>query len=366
MKIPETVETTGTLRSAEIVELRARVRGFLKTRHFDSGRVVKANDLIFTIDPREYEAEVRRAEAQLAADQARLEYAQSELKRFSALAEREVAAQQEMARAQSENASAAAQVKLAEAQLEKARLDLEFTEIRSPINGRLGIITIEPGQLVGAGEATLLAHVASEDRFYATHTIDEATLLKIRRCAEGRRPGEQGRPALIVRMGLKDQQGYPYQGEFHAGEIGLDSQTGAIQVESVFHNTDQMLLAGLFVRLQALYGETEALTVPETAMLRDQRGPYVLVVNAEDVVERRDVPATRVFERKLIVSAVTHGLSNGAASGPANGTANGAAALRGDERVIVNGLQRARPGLKVKPVESAAPAAGQTASIARP
>ncbi len=338
---PDVLEFTGALRPSETVEIRARVRGFLKERHVAGGSVVNEGQLLFTIDPREYQAAVLRAEAQVGVMKARADFTEIELRRVQDLIARDAASRSEFDRVRTERDSAIAQVALAEAELAATRLNLEFTEIRAPITGRISIITIEPGQLVGAGDATLLAHVADEKRFYATYSLDEARLMRTRRAFQGRRPGEQGRDNLAVYMGLSDREDFPYVGQFTAADIGLNPQTGSITVEAIFENTDGLLLPGMYVRLRTPIGEQQVLTVPDVAVMRDQRGPHLLVVEAENKVGRRDVTPGQLLGRRRALLP----------------DESGKFPLAEQERVIVNGLQRARPGMVVKPLTAEALAA---------
>lgn len=328
--VPVTLEFTGTTRAKESVEIRARVRGFLQKKHVEGGRRVKAGDVLFTIDPREFDAAVKQAQANVEARAAALKLAQLTLDRTKDAASRGAANASEIDRAEAERDAADAQMELAEAQLERATLDLEFTTIKAPISGRLGFIPIDEGQLVGATEPTLLTTIVNDDVIYAAYDIDERTLLRLRQENEYRRPGEDGRGALVVRMGLANDVGFPIVGRYDKGEPGVNPQTGTIRIESIFENPNGRILSGQFARLQAVFGERESLLVPDVAIQSDQGGRYVLVVNEKDVVERRNITVGPIVDR---MRPIETGLDE-------------------NERVIVNGLQRARPGMPVKPVEA--------------
>lgn len=362
--VPELLELTGMTRADQAVEVRARVRGFLDKKHVESGRRVKAGELLFTIDPREYEARVRQAEADLEAKAAALRLAEVTKERMTQAVSSNAASQLELDRATAERDAAAAQVALAEAAVQSAQLDLEFTQIRAPIDGRLGFTPIDAGQLVGSGEATLLATIVNDARIFATYQIDERTLLRLRRENANRRPGEDGRDNLVVRLGTANDTGFPFEGRYWSSDNIVDQSTGTIKVEAVFDNPDGALIPGLFVRLQSPLGEKPAVLVPDVAVQRDQTGAFVLVVDDQDTVQRINVDTGPVFERMRPVTVregATLPTKEGEAKAPLSST------LSSQSWVIVNGLQRARPGAKVRPIgrdqsPAAAPAPSAPAS----
>lgn len=326
--IKDTLEFTGTTRGLETIEVRARVRGFIEKRHVAGGQRVKAGDLIYTIDAREFAAQVRAAEADVEVKEAQLRLAEVTLTRVTEAKSTGAVSQIEVDRAAAERDAARAQVELSKAMLSQRRLDLEFTQVKSPINGRLGIVDIDPGALVGAGEATLLATVINDEKVYADYTIDEQTIIGLRRRFEYKRPGEDGRPLLVVNLGLAGDEGFPYAGAFSKSDNAIDSQTGTIRIESIFDNPRGEILPGSFVRLQAVFGEKQAMLVPDVAVQSDQRGRFVLTVGKEEKVEPVYVQVGGLVGRRRVIDS----------------------GLPADARVIVNGLQRARPGAVVKPI----------------
>lgn len=343
--VPITLELTGTTRGVEAVEVRARVKGFLQKKLVEGGRRVKAGELLFEIDPRTFEAVVRESEAELSTRKANKRLADVTVERIDRAAKANAASQQELDKATADRDAAQAQVELAEARLQTAKLDLEFTKVRSPINGRLGIVPIDEGTLVGASEPTLLATVINDEKVYAVYDIDERTVLGLRKLNENRRPGEDGRPNLKIRLGMTNETGYPHLGEFHKADNTVNTGTGTVRVEAIFDNADGTILPGSFVRIQPILGERDALMVPDVAVLQDQSGRYVLIVGADGVVERVPVRATGPSYARLLpieeVLAEPLAGSAGASGQPAK------ARLSADTAVIVNGLQRARPGEKV-------------------
>lgn len=331
--VPVTLDMTGTTRGVEAVEVRARVRGFVQAKHVEDGQAVKAGDLLFTIDPREFNAAVQEAQAEVDTRRANLRLAEVNLSRVRQSIEQRAANETELDRATAERDAAHAQVSLAEARLARADLDLEFTSVRAPIDGRLGLRTTEVGQLVGAGEATLLATIVNDTRVYATYHLEERRLLELYHGHESRRPGEDGRPNLVALLGMADEEGYPHEGRFHKASNTVDPGTGTVAIEAVFDNPKRAILPGLFVRIRVLYGEEEVILIPDTAVLSDQRGRYVLVVNEQNVVERRDVTVGAVFDRRRAIRS----------------------GLDAESWVVVNGLQRARPGSAVNARRPGAP-----------
>lgn len=336
--IPMTIDATGTTRGIQTVQVRARVEGFIQEKLITGGERVTAGDLLYRIDPRTFAATVEQAEAELATAEAELRFAELTVGRIASASDRGAATGYEVERTTAERDAAKARMDLAAARLESARLDLEFTEVRAPITGRVGIQTVDLGQLVGASDPTLLATVVNDSTIYATYTLDERQLLEQRQCYQNRRPGEDGRPDLVVMMGLVTDTGYPHEGRYRRTENEVDPATGTITAEAEFANPDGAIIPGLFVRLRAVLDEQEALLVPDTAVAADQAGRYVLVVNDEGVVERRNVTVGPVFDR---LRRIDDG-------------------LEADARDIVNGMQRARPGIAVTALTEDGAAAGST------
>jgi RND family efflux transporter MFP subunit len=344
--IPETMEFTGLTRGVEVVEVRARVRGFLQKKHVQGGTRVKAGDLLFTIDPRTFQAVVNSAQAEVTARQASLKLAEVTLERTRQALASNAVAQQELDRAQAERDAATAQVDLAKAALQTAQLDLEFTQVRAPIDGRLGIITLDEGQLVGAGEATLLGTIINDSQIWAEYDISERDLLELRARYNNRRPGEDGRAELPVQMAQAIDTDFPFKGRYAMGDNTINPTTGTVRIRAIFDNPNGAIVPGAFVRLRAVFDNRDVILVPDVAVLRDQSGSYVLTVDAAGKVTRKDVVPGSLTERMRVVS-------------PAPGEK---APLTVNDQVVVVGVQRARPGATVKPVPAAnagsAPAPG--------
>lgn len=326
--VPETIESTGTLRGAERVDVRARVRGYIQESHVDGGERVRQGDVLFTIDPRAFEAAFERARAQVEQRGVDLQLAELEVARFDELVRKGTTTQRELDLRVATRDAALAAVELATAELRLAELELEWTTIRAPISGRVDVgPPPEVGELVGGQgqEQMVLCTIIDDSQVYATYPLDEATLQRMRRANRGAAAGQDGPPAYPVRLGTIEDAGYPHQGTFAHADNTVNPDTGTITVEALFDNAAGHLMPGLFVRVQAIVGEREVMLVPEAAVLQDQRGRFVWVVGPDDVVARADVRVGPVVDGRRVIEA----------------------GLARDARVIVSGVQRARPGAKV-------------------
>ena len=334
--VDETIESTGSTRAAERVEIRARVGGILAARHVKPGARVEKGEHLFTIDPRPFQAAVDRARATLTAREITLKLAELEVGRVEELVRTRTGTQRELDQRLSAREGAKADIDLAAAELRMAELDLEWSVVRAPIRGRLSAPLPDPGGLVSK-DMTLLATIVNDEKVFATYTLDERTLMTQRRRNEGKRPGEDGRPELRILLGLIDDEGYPFEGRYDHADNQVDPATGTILIEALFDNPTGMIQAGQYVRLQAILGQREALLLPETAVLQDPRGRFVLVVGEDGVVQRKDVKAGKQVGRRRVVES----------------------GLPDEAWVVVDGLQRARPGTKVvaRPQAPAADAA---------
>lgn len=338
--VPDALVFTGVTRGLETVEVRARVKGFIQAKHVRDGQRVRAGDLLFTIDPREFEATVRQAEAEVATRLATLKLAELQLDRTRDLFHRQVETQLKLDTDTAERDRAAAQLALARAQLENAQLDLTFTEVRALIDGRLSLRTIDVGQLVGMNEATLLGSIINDSQVYATYSIDERKLLELRDESRQKSPGEDGRPELEVRLALLSDDGFPHIGRFAQADNRVDPNTGSMLVEAIFPNPEGRILPGLFVRIQFIRSEQRRILVPDVAVQNDQNGKFVMVVDEKNMAERRDVRVGQLVDRLRVVE---DGLEPGA-------------------WVVINGVQRARPGAAVTPKRVELPLPAATAS----
>jgi multidrug efflux system membrane fusion protein len=330
-EIEELIEATGVTRGSESVAIRARVSGFIAARHVEAGTRVKKGDLLLTIDQRPFEAAVRRAEAEVASRTADVGISQVNRDAVKRSFDQQVATELELKRTEAALESAQAQLAVSQAALDSAKLDLSFTEIRAPINGRLGIEVVEMGELVGSSSPQPLATIIDDSVIYARYTIDEASVLDMREEMAHRRPGEDGRAEIPVRMGLGSGTDFPFLGKHLRGDNTFDAQTGTVTVEAIFDNANGAILPGLFARIQGILGSIPATLVPDVAVLADQTGRYLLVVNQQNQVERLNVVTGRVINRMRVITSPK---------------------LDPELRVIVNGLMAVQPGMTVVPSDA--------------
>jgi len=323
-------EYTGRVAAVESVEIRAQVSGYLDAVHFKDGALVKKGDLLFVIDPRPFKAALDEARADLSAARVRLELATSELIRARKLATEKLIAEESLDVKVKAKREAEASLEAATAAEQAAALNLEFARIRAPISGRIGRALVTAGNLVNGGgqEPTLLTTIVSVDPVYVYFTADERAFLRYMRLAEeGIRPSSRDVPNP-VRLQLADEEGFPHQGQMDFVDNQVDPATGTMQGRAVFPNPDGELTPGLFARVQ-LRGEGpyQALVVPDQAVATDQAQRIVYVVGADDVVSARPVTLGRTLGGLRIIRG----------------------GLKADERIVINGIQRVRAGVKVSP-----------------
>lgn len=324
------LEYTGNTVALEFVDIRARVAGFLQKISFKPRAKVKAGELLFVIDPRQYEATVKEAQGKLDAQKASSKMAQTELQIAQQLESKEAISALKLEKQAAQRDAARAEVELAQADLDKAKLDLEWTQVTSPIDGRVSRNLVDVGNLVGATEKTLLTTVVNDSYIYAYFNIAELDLLPILRKFIDKEESIKIPKTVPVFMGLADEKGFPRKGNLDFADTKLDQGTGTIQVRGIFPNHDGLLMQGMFVRVRVPIEEKKALLIPEIAVQFDQGGKYVLVAGADDVVLQKRIKTGESVDDMRVVD---EGLSTG-------------------DRVIVLGTQRARPGGKVKPTVS--------------
>ncbi len=331
--VTDYLEFTGNTQAFNTVKLRARVEGFLEKVLFQDGDRVKKGQVLFIIQQNTYQAKLQQAEAEVLAQKARLEHAQTEFVRFSSLLRQKAAAQTDVDRWRYERDAARAAVLAGEANRELAKLNLSYTTVVAPFDGRIDRRLKDVGNLVGAGEETVLAEINQIDPIYAYYTINERDLLQVMAHAQ-ESPEEAEKGKWPIYMGLANQPGYPYEGYLDFAAITVNPNTGTLLLRGVFPNPQAMILPGLFARLRAPVHATQrsALLVPQEAIGFDQLGPYVLLVNDKNVVERRSVTLGAVFDKLQVIQE----------------------GLKGPEQVIVDGLLRAIPGRQVHPELAAA------------
>lgn len=321
---------TGRFEAAERVEIRARVSGYLDTVTFEDGDLVEEGALLFEIDPRPFEAVVRRAEAAVESAKATRTLAEIEFERAEQLAERNVGTVQDVDRTRAALTEAEAQVRVAEAELAQAELDLGFTRIEAPFPGRISSTEVDAGNLVigGASQPTLLATIVRIDPIYFSFTASEADFLRYARLVNsGERPSPRN-DAYPVSVRLMDEDDFLHEGDLDFVNNEIDPNSGTISVRAVLSSPQTYIVPGLFGRIRVPAStEYEALLIPDTAILSDQARKIVMLVDGEGNVSPRPVVPGALYRGLRVVRG---GLSP-------------------DDRVVVNGVQRARPGSTVTP-----------------
>ncbi len=314
------VDLTGTTASSRTVDLVARVTGYLQSVNFQEGSFLEEGKLLFVIEPKPYEQ-------QLALAQAALDRAKSEYERQVSLIASNATSVANVEKWRSERDQAAAQVEL-------AKINLGYTHVTAPFPGRISRRLVDPGNLVGPGATVKLATLDQVAPIYVNFTLNERDALRIREAARQRGHDPQFlQGKMPVWIGAENEQGHPQEGTLDYIDTGVDPSTGTVLMRASFTNGNYQLFPGLFARVRLSFGVGEPmLVVPNSAMGNDQEGDYVLVVAADGVVARRAVEK----------GPLTH---NGCAI---------RTGLSASDRVIVNGLVRARPGTKVTPVDDTA------------
>lgn len=320
---------TGFTQAVESVEIRARVEGVLESFKFISGTMVKKGNLLFVIERKSYEAKLKQAQADLVKAKAQRELATTTLKRKESAYRERAVSELTVLEAKAGVNEADAEVKGAEAAVDIARIQLSYTKIYSPITGRISRNMVDPGNLVGAGgDKTFLAKVLKYDPIYVYFNIDERSMLMFKRYRRTMNEQNISSDKIPVEMGLEGDTGYPYKGIGNYKQNEMDRSTGTLEVRAIFNNADMFLIPGLFARIRIPHMvDRNALLVPEYALSTDQRGKYLIVVNSDNVVEYRPVKTGILVDGMRVIKK---GIKQG-------------------ERIIVEGLLRARPGVKVNP-----------------
>jgi multidrug efflux system membrane fusion protein len=321
--VVETQEFSGRLEAIEHVQIRSRVSGFITAVNFKPGSEIKKGDVLFVIDPRPFEADAEHAEASAASARAKADLARIELTRSEHLLAEKAIAQREFDEASSNLKQLDADARAAQAAYDAAKLNLSYTQVRSPIDGRVSKAEITIGNLIDP--TALLTSVVSNDRIYASFDGDEDTFLRVRAAAHDGEP-------VTVKIGLANETGFPHEGKLEFVDNQLDTQTGSVRMRAVFANSDNMLVPGLFARVQVQGGNgskelTKALLINDRAVGTDQNYKFVYVVDGESKAEYRRVTLGQETDGLRVVRD----------------------GLKAGEKIVVNGLQRVHPGAPITP-----------------
>jgi len=322
-------EFSGRLEAVERVDIRSRVAGTIQATHFREGALVKKGDLLLTIDPAPYAAEVEHADAQVAAAQARVAQAKGEHERSQRLWSEQAISKREFDERVNSQSEADANLRGARAALQTARLSLDYTQVRAPVSGRVGKLEVTIGNLVAAGPgAPVLTTLVSVSPIYASFDADEQAVAKALKDAGGGTAGARNLDRIPVQMGTAASADTPFEGKLQLVDNQVDAKSGTVRARAVFDNPDGQLMPGQFARIRMGQATAaQALLVNERAVGTDQNKKFVMVVGADNKAQYREVTLGAAVEGLRVVKS----------------------GLQANERIVVNGLQRIRPGALVAP-----------------
>nr|WP_177345329.1 efflux RND transporter periplasmic adaptor subunit [Pseudomonas sp. LPH1] len=335
--VPVFSDLPGRTNAYLVAQVRARVDGIVLRREFTEGANVEAGQRLYKIDPAPYVAALNSAKATLARAQANLVAQNAQVERYKVLVAGNAISQQNYDNAVAAHAQAAADVASGQAAVEKAQINLGYTDIVSPITGRIGLSQVTPGAYVQAGDATLMATIQQLDPMYVDLTQSSVDGLKLRTDIQEGRLQTQGSNAATVTLTLENGRSYEEVGTLQFSDVSVNQSTGSVTVRAVFPNKNNTLLPGMFVRARLEEGvNNNAMLVPQTGITHDQAGrPITMVVGADNKVSLVTLTTAGTSGSNWVV---TSGLKPG-------------------DQVIVQGVQKARPGDQVKPVPADLPAA---------
>ena len=326
--ITEWDEYTGRFTPLETVEIRARVSGFIDSVHFHEGQIVKKDDLLFVIDQRPYQIAVEQAKADIERAQAKLDIGTQDVNRATPLLQSQTLTEREFDTRKSVQRDAAGQLASANAALKQAQLNLEWTEVRAPIGGRISDKRVDAGNLISGGQtgATLLSVIVAIDPIHFVFDGSEADYLHyLRLAAAGTRPSSRDAPNPVA-VRLADETDYTHQGRMDFVDNAINPKTGTIRGRAIFDNKDGFLTPGFFGRFRLFGGTHDALLIPDGAIASDQASKIVFTVAEDGTVGTKRVELGPIVDGLRVVRS----------------------GLAPTDRIVIDGLPRARPGQKVK------------------
>jgi RND family efflux transporter MFP subunit len=333
-EVVEWDEYPGRLEAVDMVQVRARVSGYLQSVHFKEGAEVKQGDLLFIVDPRPYQAEVDRTEAELRQAQTRSELASNDLARAERLLKSKAISEEEADARNKATRQAEAGIQSAQASAEMAKLNLEYTHVTAPVSGRISRKLVTEGNLINGnqGQATALTTIVSLDPIYCYAEVDEQAFQRYQRLVRERGRNSLHETQLPCELGLADEPGFPHRGVIDFVNNEVNPNTGTIRMRGVFRNEDRSLLPGFFARLRISASDKHpALLVPDQAVSTDQAQKFVYVVNERNQVDYRSVKLGPIIDGLRVIR---DGVQPG-------------------DWVVVNGLMSIRPGMPVQPQQAA-------------
>ena len=328
LELTEYEDYTGRLEAVEIVDVKPRVSGYIKSIHFREGQKVQKGDLLFVIDPRPFQAQVNRLKAQVAQTEAALNLARANKNRAERLIESRAISQEEIDIRESEAYQAQADLEAAQAELKAAELDLGFTQIIAPIDGIADRYFVTLGNLV-TGDLTSLTTIMPHAPIHAYYEVDEGSFLRgVRAYFEGDQPGRGSGVKIPAYLGLDDEEGFPHEGFIDFASNQIDPDTATITIRALFENKNEFLTPGLFARIRVpVSKKKKRILIPDTSIASDQAIRYVWVVGADNTPERRQIELGPRHENYRIIRS----------------------GLTIKDRIVISGIQFMRPGISLDP-----------------
>src|SRR6478752_886939 len=322
------LEATGNTAPIKNVDLVARVQGFLQSINYQDGTFVKQGTTLFTIEPETYKLKLEQSQSAEAGMEASMKQAEADYKRQSDLVQKQAVSQATLDTSTAARENAQANLQQAQVNTKIAAVNYGYTNVTAPFDGIVSAHLVSIGELVGVSSPTQLATIVAFDPIYVNFNVNEQDVLRIREEARRRGMTAEDLKSLPVEIGLQTESGFPHKGKLDYASPTLNQSTGTLAVRGVLPNPDRVLLPGYFVRVRVPFDEQkDALLVPDVALGTDQAGRYLLVVNAENVVEQRKVQVGQSEGGLRVIEA----------------------GLKPDDRVVTAGLLRAIPGQKVDP-----------------